>query len=198
MRENFSLQHSSCSYFNLDIIYLVITMDRMESLICLVALFAGVDAVVTRVPTRAPTTATPTSAPFDTSCIHATSWFVNQNNAYSDIFDSFLDITTSTFVNATQNTTGWKTTFTGIPYYGHTFTSAEISKLNSRPDAADDFVTGQTTAVAGNFYNFGDNIGYETNKCYLGYWPPGPGCPANYSGTYTFPIFPSPEMRSCM
>ena len=172
-------------------------MSKLMPILGVLALCVDLTAAaVSRVPTRMPTTAAPTSAPFDTSCLHATSWFVNTNNAYSSIFSSNVDITTSGFVNATQSTTGWKATFTGIPYYGHTFTSAEIAELNSRPDASTDFVTGQTTAVAGNFYNFGDNIGYSTKKCSLGYWPPGPGCPAEYNGSYTFPVYPSPEMKS--
>lgn len=172
-------------------------VTKMETVAFILAFLAArASAVMTRVPTRAPSSASPTSAPFDTSCLHATAWFVNQNEAYSTIFDSYLDVTTSGFVNASTSTTGWQATFTGIPFYGHTFTTEEINELNSRPDASTDFPTGQTTAIAGNYYYFGENIGYSTSKCSLGYWPPGPGCPANYSGTYTFPVFPSPETKA--
>ena len=118
---------------------------------------------------------------------------MNTNGQYSNIFSSKVDVLTSGFVNTSASTTGWKTTFTGIPFYGHTFTTSEISDLNNRPDASSDFTTGQTTAVAGTYYEFGADIGYESNQCSDGYWPSGPVCPAAYNGTYTFPVFPSPE-----
>lgn len=152
-----------------------------------------VTSAASRPPTRVPTFA-PSSAPtFDYSCVHATSWLVNTNGQYSNIFSSKSDVLTSGFVNTTTSTTGWTTTFTGIPFYGHTFSTAEITSLNSRPDASTDFTNGQTTAVAGSYYEFGADIGYASTKCTTGYWPSGPGCPAAYNGTYTFPVFPSPE-----
>lgn len=149
-------------------------------------------------PSRAPS-AKPSVAPsMDYSCVHADAWLLNSAGVYSSNYDATVDITSSGFVNDTVSSTGWKATFNGIPYYDHTFTTSEITTLNSRPKASSDFTTGQTTAVAGRFYNFGDNIGYTTSKCVDGYWPPGPGCPKAYTGTATFPVYPSPEYRSGM
>lgn len=50
---------------------------------------------------------------------------------------------------------GWKVTYTGIPDYDHTFTTSEVSTLNSRPKASTDFKTGATTATAGSYITFG-------------------------------------------
>jgi hypothetical protein len=99
-------------------------------------------------------------------------------------------------VNSTVSSTGWKTTFNGIPFYGHIFTTAEVATLNARPLVSTDFPSGATTAVAGTYYSFGADIGYDTSSCSDGHWPPGPVCPAAYSGTYTFPVYASPETRS--
>lgn len=156
----------------------------------------------THAPVKGPTKA-PTAAPVhstDYSCVHANSWLVNTDGQYSNLYASNVDVTTSGFVNSSMSTTGWQTTFTGIPFYGHVFTQDEINKLNSRPRASTDFTTGQTTAVAGTYYDFGDDIGYASTKCTEGYWPTGPDCPVAYSGTYTFPSPASPETQtgSCL
>lgn len=91
---------------------------------------------------------------------------------------------------------GWKVTFKGIPSYSRTMTAADVTALNSRPHAATDFDSGHTTATAGQVVTFGEDIGYNSNACAKGYWPPGPSCPSAYSGLYTFSTTPAPETRS--
>jgi hypothetical protein len=88
------------------------------------------------------------------------------------------------------------TTTKQIPKYDHVFTSDDITTLNSRPSASSDFVSGSTTAVAGNTYQFGANIGYNTKSCSKGYWPPGPSCPTASSSTYSWDLTPAPETNS--
>lgn len=147
--------------------------------------------VPTRVPTSAPVYST------DYSCVHANAWLVNTDNQYSNLYGTNVDVITSAFVNTSVSTTGWMVSFNGIPFYGHVFTQDEIDTLNARPRAATDFTTGQTTAVAGTYYDFGADIGYASTKCTEGYWPTGPTCPIAYSGTFTFPSPASPESQSC-
>ena len=129
----------------------------------------------------------------DYSCVHATSWLVNSAGKMSTNYKVKYDVTSSVFVNTTTATTGWKPTFSGIPDYGHIFSDSEIDTLNNRPSASSDFSKGKTTAVSGKYYEFGDDIGYSSNQCSDGYWPPGPECPEGDTITYTFPVYPSPE-----
>ncbi len=101
---------------------------------------------------------------------------------------------TSTSSSTSTLTTGWKVTFKGIPLYYHNMSSADISKLNSRPKASTDFSTsGKTTAKAGTYYSFGSSLGYSSTGCTLGYWPPGPVCPSGSDRSYVFPVKPAPE-----
>ena len=90
----------------------------------------------------------------------------------------------------------WKLTFTGIPNYDHNISDADVNKLSARPKASTDFVTGSTTASTGKFIRFGENIGYTTKSCSLGYWPPGPSCPAAYAGSQAFTLEPAPVTNS--
>jgi hypothetical protein len=95
-----------------------------------------------------------------------------------------------------------QTSVGGVPYvqvhtnsladYYTTMTSGMIQELNSRPRAATDFVQGHTTATVGQVVRFGDNIGYNSPACGLGYWPPGPGCPSARNRTFNFPMQPLP------
>lgn len=89
---------------------------------------------------------------------------------------------------------GWKVTYTGIPAYGHTMTTAEITSLNSRTNKATDFKSNSaTTAVAGTYYEFGADLNFDSSSCTIGYWPTGPGCLSNYSGVAIFDLEPAPE-----
>lgn len=146
-------------------------------------------------PTQPPSL--PPPPPYDVSCIHAFAWLLNIYGIFSATFSASVDISTSGFVNATVAATGWKTTFNGIPYYGKVFSQSDVDTLNSRPNAATDFVSGHTTAVAGQYYEFGADIGFVTSSCSDGYWPPGPSCPSALGkGTVTFPVFLSAEYKS--
>jgi hypothetical protein len=94
-------------------------------------------------------------------------------------------------------TTGWNVKYTGIPKYDHTFTTSEITGLNSRPKKSSDFRSNSaTTAVAGDFIAFGEDINYSQSQCSAGYWPPGPVCPGNYSGSGMYDLEPAPEANA--
>jgi hypothetical protein len=86
---------------------------------------------------------------------------------------------------------------TGIANYQVTLNQDNINALNARPKAATDFLSGNTTALADVSFEFGQNIGYNSNSnCTstggAGYWPPGPVCPENLSRTGYFPNSPEP------
>jgi hypothetical protein len=98
-------------------------------------------------------------------------------------------------LDATLLTTGWKVTFTGIPRYTRNVSSWDMSLLNGRPNYDTDFKSGPTVSV-GDTVNFGDNIGYRSTSCTLGFWPPGPDCPDQLSGEYVWPIQPARESSS--
>jgi len=71
-----------------------------------------------------------------------------------------------------------------IPSYNITIDSANVTWLNSRPNADTDFDNGATTVEAGDQVVFGQDIGYSDDMCSLGYWPPGPVCPESNSETF--------------
>jgi len=143
------------------------------------------------------------STAVDYSCLHWNNWKHNTNNNYSSIFKSFTDILSSSYISSSSRrqltstttlTTGWKVTFKGIPIYYHNMTEADITKLNSRPQASSDFSSNsKTTATAGTYYQFGSDLGYSSTQCTKGYWPPGPDCPSPTDRSYVFPIKPAPE-----
>lgn len=127
----------------------------------------------------------------DYSCLHSTAWKLNanNNNDYNPIFSSNTEIISS----GLSGTTSWTIVFNQIPYYYYNFTKSVISALNSRPKASTDFALGRTTATTNNLYQFGSNIGYIASPCVLGYWPPGPVCPAATVKTVSFNIKPAIE-----
>lgn len=95
---------------------------------------------------------------------------------------------------------------TAIPSYETEVTSALVTWLNSRPRAATDFVSGQTTATVGQMVSFGENIGYRSMFNMLqcpagagyGYWPPGPSCATKQTPARCFPLNPTPATSACM
>lgn len=91
---------------------------------------------------------------------------------------------------------GWKIEFTGIPDYDHTMTQDDIDTLNNRPNADTDFISGSTTASVGDVVTFAEDIGYSTDACEYGYWPPGPVCPEAYDGSWIFSLAPAPETNT--
>ncbi len=149
----------------------------------------------------------------DLSCLHSTSWLVNTDGSYNSIYQSLTDVQSSAYVKVATTTpkvkqtlanpppptevSGWKVRFSTIPNYGRVFTASDITALNSRPKASTDFDNGATSVTAGQFVEFGADIGYNSATCTTsGYWPSGPGCPAAGNETKTFNIFPSPEAAS--
>lgn len=92
-------------------------------------------------------------------------------------------------------TEGWEVYINGIPHYDHVTTAAEVTTLNARPKKSSDFTSGATTVAAGDYMIFGESIGYITDACEYGYWPPGPVCPTNQSLTYINELRPAPEMQ---
>jgi hypothetical protein len=131
------------------------------------------------------------SSTTDYSCLHSGAWLLNSNSDTSSYFSTTTDVTSSS-----RSTGTWSTTTNQIPKYNKLFSSSDISALNSRPKASTDFVSGSTTAVAGTTYQFGASIGYKTQSCSKGYWPPGPSCPSATSVTNAWDLTPSPETSS--
>mmetsp|Transcript_22895 Transcript_22895/g.38185 ORF Transcript_22895/g.38185 Transcript_22895/m.38185 type:complete len:349 (+) Transcript_22895:82-1128(+) len=121
------------------------------------------------------------------SQLHKHSWQVNDDGHYNSIFDAYTDITTSELISPGDS---WGVSHNRIPNYDQTFTQDMIDTLNARPKASSDFATGKTTAEAGEYYVWGDDIGY--NGC-DGYWPPGPECPESASIGVTFNLNPADE-----
>jgi hypothetical protein len=118
-----------------------------------------------------------------------TDWIINSTGATNPhftgpVYVSSVNQTTISGVPYAQVHTN------GLPDYQTTMTAADITALNSRPRAATDFTLGHTTATAGQVVRFGDNIGYRTTGCALGYWPPGPGCPTAQNKTVNIPMQP--------
>eukprot|EP01041_Mallomonas_annulata_P012179 gene12178-25566_t len=114
------------------------------------------------------------------------------NNDYNSYFSSYTDILYSGYYSTTKT---WKVTFNGIVNYTRTFSTSDITTLNSRPNKISDFTSGVTTAVAGNSYVWGTDIGYHItgSGCSLNYWPPGPSCPVSTTITSYTTILPAPE-----
>lgn len=127
----------------------------------------------------------------DYSCLHQQSWLLNTNGDSNSYFTALTEMTSSSYISGK-----WSTLTNRIPQYNHEFTSDEINALNSRPKAATDFVSGSTTANAGSTYEFGANIGYKTNSCARGYWPPGPVCPSSAVISNYWDLNPAPEAAS--
>lgn len=127
----------------------------------------------------------------DYSCVHAGAWLLNSNSDTNSYFSASTDVTSSA-----RSSNTWSTTTSQIPLYDKEFLSSDISALNSRPKASTDFTTGSTTAVAGNTYKFGANIGYKTTSCAKGYWPPGPSCPSATAVTNSWDLTPAAETSS--
>ena len=115
----------------------------------------------------------------------------NNNNDYSSLFSSQTEILSSSISGST-----WTISFNQIPYYYHNFTQTVLALLDSRPKESTDFTLSRPTALLNHKYAFGSNIGYVAFPCTMGYWPPGPVCPAAGSKTISFNLQPAPEKSS--
>ena len=110
-----------------------------------------------------------------------------KNGGISPYFsNNATDILISAIINDNNVDSNWTVSFNRIPHYLHIVSSAEMAQLNSRPNKATDFVTGQPIITAFDHVQFGDDIGYQVTNCSLGYFPPQHSCPLP---KYTFKEF---------
>lgn len=123
------------------------------------------------------------------------SWLLNVVNS-SIYFDSLTSVQNATAVQE-NGSTYMKIDCTGIPQYNHVMTSSDINWLNSRPHASTDFDNGRTTATVGETILFGEDIGYSSTHCTLGYWPKGPECPSSSDKVGYFPLNPEKSSETC-
>ncbi|MCG8609909.1 MAG: DUF4214 domain-containing protein [Pseudomonadales bacterium] len=137
-------------------------------------------------------------------------WIINDSNLRSTylVDDSGQQILVniegveSTTIN---NQSYAKVSTSGIPNYLVTLSQENIDALNTRPKASSDFVSGATTAEAGDVIEFGADIGYRSQSnegscaqnAGYGYWPPGPVCPSDQNKTGYFPTQPTPASSDC-
>ncbi|WP_281558793.1 YHYH protein [Thalassomonas sp. RHCl1] len=91
----------------------------------------------------------------------------------------------------------------GVPAYRVTMTQEMVDSLNNRPDADQAFISGATSASAGDVIEFGQDIGYDGNEAGCttgagyGYWPPGPVCPEDINAEVYLPKEPEPAAENC-
>ena len=125
------------------------------------------------------------------------SWIINneQSGAY---IDALVNVQSISDFNIGPNEF-YQISATGIPNYSVELTQDDIDALNARPEAASDFVGGQTTAQVGDVIGFGADIGYNITRvgCELGYWPPGPACPSDQERVANIPSTPTPASSDC-
>lgn len=119
------------------------------------------------------------------------SW-LNNDGYYNPKFSSKTNILSSAFSSPAT----WAITYSGIPGYKLTLSADDITALNTRPEAATDFTTGATTAAVGDVIELGDDIGYSSTSCTLGYWPVGPDCPTQSNRCANYNLTPRPETSS--
>lgn len=165
----------------------------------------GSDDDTTPSTTDTPTpTATPTPTPTPTETISTGilddgRWVIN-NTEVSEFIDSGVTVVNVQSVESetVDDVEYVLVTTSGIPNYEVTMTTELVDWLNSRPLASSrpDFNNGETTAIAGEAYGFGADIGYVNDQCDVGagqgYWPPGPACPSDQSTSGYFPVEPIP------
>lgn len=153
-------------------------------------------------------TATDTSGDATTTPDNADEWVINdtqqrsstimENSSSLGVLVNVQSVTSESIDGKTYTVVASE----GIPDYTITIDQATYDWLNARPNAASDFVSGQTTANVGDSVAFGEDIGYasnnscETNAGY-GYWPPGPVCPTAYTREGYFPDEPSETDTEC-
>ena len=138
-----------------------------------------------------------------------TIWIFNENNqAAVNIVKSNGDpvlVNVESVLDLNINNVDYvSVTASGIPSYATILNQDEIDALNNRPNAASDFNGGQTSAIAGEIIQFGEDIGYNSRQngaCVstggYGYWPPGPDCPEDTEKTGNFPANPQPNSEEC-
>jgi hypothetical protein len=155
---------------------------------------------VSAVPTVsiAPTSATARSTSAPTSsipfyCLHAKSWLLTSKNyvapSRSDD-DEDLYRTPTDVVSSYAQGSYWKIKSYQIPYYSFNVTGQMISQLSSRPYKTPSLREGQRCKL-------GQDLGFDSDSCGLGFWPYGNSiCPYSSTAYIQFPLFPAPEISS--
>jgi len=168
-------------------------------LIIMPLLLTGCSSTNDTADTNDTTEATDTTEAIETNSV----WIINTTDETSEnLFESGTSQGSLVNVQSVDTETVDEVEYTvvsatGIANYKVTLTQEQIDALNARPKAATDFLSGVTTAEAGISFEFGEDIGYNSNNnCTTtggeGYWPPGPVCPENLSRTGYFPNAPIP------
>jgi hypothetical protein len=91
----------------------------------------------------------------DYSCLHQENWILNSDNHHNKKFNSATDV-----ITASLNDYQFAVTSYGVPNYDRVFSQEDVDALDSRPLASIEFAGGKTSAVAGQFYAFGDDLGF--------------------------------------
>ncbi len=136
----------------------------------------------------------------DTMLINVTSWITNSFTRSNFILDNGTGILTdvqSVTQTTLDNTKYMEIKTAGIANYKVTMTQDAIDALNSRPNAATDFPTGSTIAILSQIVEFGESVGFNTDSCSLGYWPPGFSCPTDQQKVLLLPINPKVSTKTC-
>ncbi|MEM6730311.1 MAG: YHYH protein [Myxococcota bacterium] len=135
-------------------------------------------------------------------------WVVNTTERSTQIFESDSNLGVLHDVQVAEARTVDSVDYiyvetSGIPKYDVLVTEELVDSLNARPRAATDFVTGVTTASAGQTVAFGEDIGFDSSNQNCddtggqGYWPPGPVCPTDLGRAEFFPATPEPTDEAC-
>ena len=147
----------------------------------------------------------------DTDDDELSPWIINNSTLSTYIYENTLTSGVVENVQTVETVTiddveYTKVTTTDIPKYNVEITQDMVDTLNARPNANDDFTSGETTAVVGETYEFGQDIGYvedtiESQNCIvtggIGYWPPGPACPTEQEVEAYFPVSPVDTDEAC-
>lgn len=128
----------------------------------------------------------------DYACIQRQSWqLMNEYGSVNSLFSSASTDVTNAKIN--DDFTAFQIKTDTIPKYDTLITPSIMATLNSRPKKTTDFVSSATSTKIESTVTFGQNIGYTTASCSLGYWPPGPSCPTKQSATASFTLTPAKE-----
>lgn len=129
--------------------------------------------------------------------VSTNTWLIN-NSTTGAYINALVNVQSVSSTSIGPNTFN-RITATGIPDYEILMTQDDVDALNARPKAATDFISGVTSAQAGEVISFGQSVGYSINQvgCALGYWPPGPACPSNQSRQANIPATPAPASSTC-
>ncbi len=132
-----------------------------------------------------------------------TSWIINTTEYAPNIPTVKVNVQSVEQVTI-DNVTYVKVVASDMPNYETEITLPHVTFLNTRPlqvDGTPDFengVPGQSNGTSyldesdvGTLIAFGEDIGYISSSCGMGYWPNGPDCPGDAELEFYFPLTPS-------